>query len=270
MKQKNILNLFLIIIVTFIFPINCRYYALISIPKCGTHLLLRTMSLISRINNHIGPKGWCIFDDATLNIFLRKPVLLKTHALYIEQNIIKFRHPSIKTFFIYRDPRDQIISAAFWVKKTVKEWPLQSTWSLEAIITELITGGGPIWGAIFSAQEIWQNLCGITSFYDLYLPWLNEQHIYSTTFEKLIGNLGGGNKDVQLQEIIAIAHHMGKKISLRDADTISKKLFGNSMTFREGKIGSWKKHFTEEHTKAFKHIAGNLLIKLGYEQDLNW
>jgi hypothetical protein len=43
-----------------------------------------------------------------------------------------------------------------------------------------------------------------------------------------------------------------------------------SPTFRSGKTGEWKKHFTDEHKKIFKEVAGDLLVKLGYEKDNNW
>ena len=38
----------------------------------------------------------------------------------------------------------------------------------------------------------------------------------------------------------------------------------------KGKKGGWKNFFQEEHKQAFKKIAGDLLIELGYETDLNW
>jgi hypothetical protein len=43
-----------------------------------------------------------------------------------------------------------------------------------------------------------------------------------------------------------------------------------SPTFRSGKTGEWQKHFTDEHKKIFKSIAGDLLIRLGYEKDNDW
>lgn len=43
-----------------------------------------------------------------------------------------------------------------------------------------------------------------------------------------------------------------------------------SPTFRSGKTGEWKKHFTDEHKKIFKNVAGDLLVKLGYEKDGDW
>jgi hypothetical protein len=43
-----------------------------------------------------------------------------------------------------------------------------------------------------------------------------------------------------------------------------------SPTFRSGKTGDWKKYFTEAHKKIFKDVAGNLLVKLGYEKYNDW
>jgi len=41
-------------------------------------------------------------------------------------------------------------------------------------------------------------------------------------------------------------------------------------TFRKGLSGEWKNLFSESHKDTFKDIAGDLLIKLGYEKDLGW
>jgi hypothetical protein len=43
-----------------------------------------------------------------------------------------------------------------------------------------------------------------------------------------------------------------------------------SPTFRSGKTGEWKKHFTKEHKRIFKEVAGDLLVSLGYEKDSDW
>ena len=43
-----------------------------------------------------------------------------------------------------------------------------------------------------------------------------------------------------------------------------------SPTFRSGKTGEWKQHFTKEHKKIFKDVAGDLLVKLGYELNYDW
>jgi hypothetical protein len=43
-----------------------------------------------------------------------------------------------------------------------------------------------------------------------------------------------------------------------------------SHTFRSGKTGGWREHFTDEHKKLFKDMTGDLLLKLDYEKDDDW
>jgi hypothetical protein len=43
-----------------------------------------------------------------------------------------------------------------------------------------------------------------------------------------------------------------------------------SHTFRSGKTGSWRDFFTKEHKKLFKDIAGDLVVRLGYETRNDW
>jgi hypothetical protein len=45
---------------------------------------------------------------------------------------------------------------------------------------------------------------------------------------------------------------------------------GRSPTFRAGKMGEWRTHFTPAHKSMFKEVAGELLVKLGYEDGDNW
>ncbi len=40
--------------------------------------------------------------------------------------------------------------------------------------------------------------------------------------------------------------------------------------WRKGVSGDWRNHFTNEDKSMFKSIAGELLVELGYEQDLDW
>lgn len=44
----------------------------------------------------------------------------------------------------------------------------------------------------------------------------------------------------------------------------------SSSFYRKGVAGDWKNHFTERDKRAFKEEAGELLIQLGYENDLGW
>lgn len=39
---------------------------------------------------------------------------------------------------------------------------------------------------------------------------------------------------------------------------------------RKGVVGDWCRYFTEEHKVLFKQLAGDMLIRLGYEEDNAW
>ncbi|MAE65577.1 MAG: hypothetical protein CMJ18_15015 [Phycisphaeraceae bacterium] len=39
---------------------------------------------------------------------------------------------------------------------------------------------------------------------------------------------------------------------------------------RKGIVGDWKNHFTPEAARAFDRHAGDMLVRLGYEQDRSW
>ncbi|MBN4060258.1 sulfotransferase domain-containing protein [Planctomycetaceae bacterium AH-315-I19] len=43
-----------------------------------------------------------------------------------------------------------------------------------------------------------------------------------------------------------------------------------SSFIRKGIAGDWKNHFTPETARVFNELAGDMLIKLGYEQDDSW
>jgi hypothetical protein len=241
----------------------------ITIPKCGTNLLFKLLTGICSAQLAIPRKRFFLIDDQAVKILTKSPLfILIAHAIYVERNIKKLNDEHIKKVFIYRDPRDQIVSAAFWIK-TIERVP-EHEWSIDELIDALILDGSTLWSSIFLAQNPWIHVKDIASFYNLYLPWRFEPNVYTTTFEKLVGKEGGGDEATQIDEIIAIANYLGHVITTEEAKKISSALFGGTLTFREGKIGSWKGHFLERHKAAFKKVAGQLLIDLGYERDFNW
>jgi hypothetical protein len=67
-------------------------------------------------------------------------------------------------------------------------------------------------------------------------------------------------------------HHTWRclKFSESAVTSIYRSCFGKGGTFFRGKVGVWQEIFTQEHKLAIKEEIGDLLIKLGYENDLNW
>ncbi|NGX36801.1 MAG: hypothetical protein K1000chlam1_01654 [Candidatus Anoxychlamydiales bacterium] len=104
--------------------------------------------------------------------------------------------------------------------------------------------------------------------------WMKTPNTYVCRFENLIGEEGGGSKDLQIKEIKQILKFLNINLSKDVIIYIAKNLYGNnifkSKTFRRGEIGYWKEYFTEEHKQLFKEKLGKYLILWGYEKDNNW
>jgi len=253
-KQLIILNIFFF--KTIVGEIKIKPL-IISIPKCGTHLLQKCIQLITQ--NEIIPRY--------------------SHLKYSKENEYNLRGFN-KKFFIYRDPRDQLISLIYHAKKrvesyennpklfeTIKSFLEYKNLSLEEIIPKLINEGSSYYDHYGIIDK---PTMGILEFYNSYLPWKNIDNVCTVKFENLIGSQGGGNDNLQKNEIQKIANHLKINLNENEIKQIATNLFGNTNTFRQGKINSWKNYFKQQDKESFKKNAGNLLINLGYEKDLNW
>jgi len=91
----------------------------------------------------------------------------------------------------------------------------------------------------------------------------------NTRFETLVTEA-----DKTIRQMLEFARERGFKFNIpldEAVQSLKDKINpGKSPTFRSGKIGGWKKAFNEENKSIFKDLAGDLLIQLGYEKDLNW
>lgn len=230
--------------------------SLITIPKCGNFLLLKLMEMISHKKDvHSSPYNPELDWEKAFTI---------THEKVQDKTISFCREKDIKVIFIYRDPRDQVVSAAYYLKKI--GWPPSEKFTISELITSLIVDSYKWWWKVTGQPGAKGT---ITDFYNFMMPWALLDFVYPTTFEKLVGSRGGGDDLRQLQEIKNIAQFAGYHLTQEEAEHIASTLWGRN-TFREGKIGAWKEEFTLEQKNLFKKVAGQLLIDLGYETDLNW
>jgi sulfotransferase 6B1 len=229
-----------------------------SIPKSGTYLLANCIEELTKKTSYNCVKTFYTVPNQEL-VSLTKKHFLITHLKHSPGHQKRLRNHKFKGIFIYRDPRDQLISLTFYTKSKPHKWLEVQHLDFNGLLMEFIRDG-------FSAL----GSHGINQFYRAFLPWKKVKDFYTVKFEDLIGPQGGGSQEAQLYAIQGIANHIGIKPSYNELERIAKKIFGNSPTFRKGEVGSWRKYFTQEHIQAFKETAGQLLIDLGYEKDLNW
>jgi Sulfotransferase domain len=271
----------------------------ITIPKAGGHLLYRCIHLLTKkqsnfsriINQRI--VNW----DYSPSNFTKRPELIVpsleilnnatnlqtdeftiSHLSYRKEYDTLLLNKKIKKIFIIRDPRDQIVSRAFYIQKLPGLYPGLQHLTLEQLITGLI---GSItepqdFDTLLTAHMAYYNkpqqssFSNISAYYAKYIPWMSTSDCYVTRFEYLVGPKGGGSYMRQIREIKNIAKHLNMVLTDQDIEHVTKNIFGQTGTFREGKIGSWKKYFTHRQKRLFKKVAGNLLIRLGYEKNYNW
>jgi len=105
--------------------------------------------------------------------------------------------------------------------------------------------------------------------YEGVFEWLGQKNVMCLRFEDLIND-----RDVTLNSMLNEIEKTGYKIPTPRAKAIAVLVEAiqpkKSHTFRSGKTGGWKTYFTDEHKKLFKEIAGDLVMRLGYEKDNDW
>ncbi len=177
-------------IISLILIFGCRAeekIAIISIPKCGSFLAYKCVELLADKKPYHKPlfsKNFSTFDRWGRNF-------ITNHEPPCNLSIKNCVTYDIKVVFIIRDPRDQIVSAAYFYDQNNKNIAAKISYIIENISILLrITLGTPR-----------SNIC---SYYKKFLPWQNYPFVYTTTFEKLIGPRGGGTKEEQFQEIYNI------------------------------------------------------------------
>jgi hypothetical protein len=251
----------------------------ISMMKAGTHLMITLLEKMThRRLAFIAADAYATIKKNEQDIISVTPKDFKylsrlsnrrfwaTHCPYVEEYAFILSQPKYQIIYLYRDPRDVVVSLAVYVRdKDKKFWPGAQEISLEELIARLIVGGPSM-----HQTEHHISARGIREVYQAYIPWMQLNNALNIRFEDLVGPQGGGDAYTQLNTILAIADHINIEIDMYEATLLGETIFGKSAAFNKGQIGSWKEYFTDELKQLFKEHAGQLLIDLGYEQDLNW
>jgi sulfotransferase 6B1 len=260
-------------------------------PKSGTHLLSDCVALMpkmmfsgrhfalsdffsSNAQIHDEPsssEGYPALKELLLKNFLAKcpqGMFVTAHAAFHPMLKSLTEELEFKQVILLRDPRDLVVSQAFYIQRE----PLHHHHDFFA--RKLKSDEERIMSCIRGFQEGVSSETPLLSVGELFAgfePWLGDASTLVIRFEDLVGSRGGGNSMAQLSYIRRIGEFIGRPLSPEQNRQIARKMYGTgSLTFRKGQTGDWRNHFTEAHRKAFKVVAGDTLIRLGYERDLNW
>ena len=194
---------------------------------------------------------------------------IKGHMAHTPKIAEAFQRNHICKAFIFRDFRDVAVSATYHaLGHKDNHFPnieFYQTLEFDEVLKRIITGD--------------ENIDGVMDRWETFAPWLDEDWVLKIVYEDLIEH----KYDIASLFVRYVYGKAGKYLGVnvnldpQDFSRTVSRLVGSlehpegSVTFRKGKAGGWRKHFTDEHKALFKASdTNNWLIKLGYENDRNW
>jgi len=247
----------------------------LSFPKSGTHLLdqillgfsgvapfaRRLHSFYAEYEGASGRKRAPQQALAWLNS-LRPLDVAAAHLFARPEVVARVASPAFVAYFIFRDPRDVAVSHAFYVSEIAPRHVHHDYYaSLPDFEARLST-------SILGRPEAEVEFPNLARRFDPYLGWLDQPAVLKIRFEDLVQD--------RTQALSRILDHFLSRIPLPASrsevlEALEAMIHpARSPTFRSGKSGEWRKYFTAEHKRMFKEVAGDLLIRLGYEKDYDW
>ncbi|MFB6563863.1 MULTISPECIES: hypothetical protein [unclassified Streptomyces] len=165
-------------------------------------------------------------------------------------------HPRI--VFNYRDPRDALISMVDYLAKGER---IKYGLFAEFHVYSEILGSIPSMAGRLEYALGDPCFPGLRDFEDS--MWLlAHPRVCNVSFEELVGEKGGGSRDVQLATVRRVQEFLGDD---SDTQVTADALFNeNAFTFNRGRSGGWQQHFTPSVEEKFDSRYGHLLSAYGY------
>lgn len=171
--------------------------------------------------------------------------------------------PGRVNFFIYRDPRDQLISHIFYAVD------MHEGHRLRAYYLRLPDMNARITATIKGIDEPGFEYPNVRDLYEGVFKWLEQPGVMAIRFEEL-----RHEPRSVIKNMLDVIRENGLEFPSPEdvlVDVVMRSIQPTkSPTFRQGRSGGWREYFTDEHKRLFKEIAGDVLIRLGYEKDYDW
>lgn len=238
----------------------------VSMPKSGSNWLLHMLSLVPGyyIRSPYDPSRQSYYENITPLTFNLLPnyayTVFKQHTRYTPYNLNTILNAVGKFLVLYRDPRDVSVSwyYHFLSQKGQRHYDIYHTSTKEEGLLHAIN------------IVCLEYLTWITEWYEI--AQKHHKNIYILSYEKLHNNVKDTMKNVlefyEIPPTVNLLNKMAATQLKKEVDV--KKSLKNGITKRKGIVGDWKNNFTNIHKDYFKKNAGELLIMLGYEKDLEW
>jgi hypothetical protein len=248
-----------------------------SFPKSGTHLLAQILEAFPRIGLAVdrGMGPILTFERATGRqrplgqivgelSDLRPGDIGFGHIIAGPETTRLLCRERIVHYFVLRDPRDVVVSHAHYLgERAVHNVHYEYYRSLPDL-------GARIRASILGRPD-WEDgsFPDIRSRFALYQGWLSCPWVCVLHYETFVED-----RAAALTRVLDASLERGFHLRLARAEALESLADAidptSSYTFRHGSVGDWREHFTPEHVRLLKETAGDLLIDLGYESDLDW
>jgi hypothetical protein len=185
---------------------------------------------------------------------------------YVEaspDNISVLCRPGRVNYFIYRDPRDLLISQVFFATEMHTEHGMHEFYrslpDFDARLRVAITG----------IDRDGLKMVGVRQRYQGVFEWLDQEGVMCLRFEDLVDR-----REDTLLAMLEEVEKTGYRIPTPREKALAILMEAiqpeKSHTFRSGETGGWVEHFSPENKAFFKEASGDLLVRLGYEQGDEW
>jgi sulfotransferase 6B1 len=242
-----------------------------SVPKSGTHLVKQILSGFPGLRHREGDEFYEGYPNQieAHRQRLGSPGagrLASGHVYYSETWHRMLDEFGYRRLFLYRDPRDVVVSLMHFYTYRLPDHP-----GYVHLSRCLHTNRDRLRALIIGFEHDGLGIPGIDQWCRRFLNWRHDPGALCLTFEELLRS-----KESQRASIRSIVRYLGTKpLPVEcEEDVIDAMQAGinpaTSFTFRRGEIGSWREEFDAETTIIFKALAGDLLIELGYEADHEW
>ena len=244
-------------------------------PKSGSHLLLQVLNGFTRIMPYryveaepvrtINKDGGRRTADRVLSDLKAIPrgVIGWGYVDAAPENASFLTSSGRVNFFIYRDPRDLLVSQVFFATDMHEEHGMHDYYQ------SLPDFGERLKVAITGVDRDGLYMVSVKGRYEGVFQWLEQPNVMCIRYEDLVDR-----RESTLASMLDEVERTGYKIPTpRETaaailvEAIQPK---KSRTFRVGRTGNWKEYFTDEHKRLFKDVAGDLLVRLGYEESNDW
>lgn len=247
----------------------------ISFPKSGTHLLdqillgfskvapfsRRLHSFYAEYEAESGRKR--APEQAIAWLDSLRPLDVASAHLFARPNVVAcITSSAFVPYFIFRDPRDVVVSHVFYVTE------MEARHVHHDYYASLPDFDSRLTISILGRPDVGVEFPDIAARFAPYLGWLDQPSVLKIHFEDLINDRTAMLNRILDHFLARVPLQAPRQLILESLESSINP--SRSPTFRSGKTGEWRKHFTADHKKIFKDVAGDLLVRLGYEKDNEW